>query len=92
MGNMTKDDYLHIFRRFWTEEGYAGIQPHLPTWSKSRASNFAFRHGIKMTAEAKTRRLQAMAEDARNTRKANHINAGRYPESTTENRLLMGKW
>jgi len=89
---MTKDDILHIFRQFWTTDGYAGIQPHLPTWSKSRASNFAHRHGIKMTPEAKTRLLQAMAEDSRNTRKANHIKAGCYPERTTENRLLMGRW
>ena len=26
---MTKDDYLHIFRTFWTEEGYAGIKAAL---------------------------------------------------------------
>ncbi len=91
MGNMTKDDYLHIFRTFWTEEGYAGIQPHLPTWSKSRASNFAFRHGIKMTDTGKTRIRHALCENARNTKKEKHF----VPVSladTPENRFLTARW
>ena len=88
---MTRDDILHIFRTFWTTEGYAGIVKHLPNWSKSRASNFAFRHGIKMEPDAKTRILQAMAENASNTRKNHHAKPVK-PERTTENKLLMGKW
>ena len=88
---MTRDDYLHIFRTFWPTEGYAGIVKHLPDWSKSRASNFAFRHGIKMMPEAKTRILQAMAENASNTRKNHHARPV-YPEGTTINNLLMRTW
>ena len=88
---MTRDDILHIFRTFWPSEGYAGIVKHLPNWSKSRASNFAFRHGIKMEPDAKTRILQAMAENASNTRKNHHAKPVK-PERTTENKLLMGKW
>lgn len=62
---MTKDDILYIFRTFWPEKAYEGIQPHLPGWSKSRASNFASRHGIRMNDEAKRRMLQDMAEASR---------------------------
>lgn len=86
---MTKDDTLHIFRTFWPEKGYEGIQPHLPGWSKSRASNFASRHGIRMNDEAKRRMLQDMAEASRQKpRKREAIT----PALSAENRFLMGKW
>lgn len=88
---MTSDDYLHIFRTFWPSEGYAGIVKHLPDWSHSRASNFAYRNGIKMSSEAKTRLLEGMSENARNTRKREHCSPIK-PERTLTNSLLMGKW
>lgn len=62
---MTKDDALHIFRTFWPEKGYEGIRPHLPDWSKSRASNFASRHGIRMTDEARRELQQKIGEQNR---------------------------
>lgn len=88
---MSRDDALHIFNTFWRTEGYAGIVKHLPTWSKSRASNFAYRHGIKMEPDAKARILQAMAENSSNTRKNHHAKPV-VPERTMENRVLMGRW
>ena len=48
---MANRDALAIFRQFWPTEGYAGIHPHLPEWSRSRASNFAHRNGIRMNDE-----------------------------------------
>lgn len=86
---MTKDETLYIFRTFWPEKGYDGIKPHLPEWSKSRASNFASRHGIRMDDEAKRRMLQDMAEASRQKpRKREAIT----PALSAENRFLMGKW
>jgi hypothetical protein len=88
---MTKDDYLHIFRTFWPSEGYAGIVKHLPEWSHSRASNFAYRNGIKMTDTGKTRIRQALCENARNTKKEKHFVPVRLAD-TPENRFLTARW
>jgi hypothetical protein len=90
-GRMNKDEILRIFHTFWPEEGYAGIAPHLPGWSKSRASNFACRHNIKMTVEGKKKVMQALAQNARNTRSNGHIVSGAL-EDTVENRFLTARW
>lgn len=88
---MKKEEILHIFRTFWPEQGYAGIAPHLPGWTASRATNFAYRNGIKMTDTGKTRIRQALCENARNTKNEKHF----VPVSladTPENRFLTARW
>ena len=52
---MKKDETLYIFRTFWPEKGYEGIQQYLPEWTRQRAGTFARRNGIRMTDEARTR-------------------------------------
>lgn len=88
---MTKDDTLHIFHTFWPSEGYAGIARHLPDWSKSRASNFAWRNGIKMNDEAKRDLAKSLAVTNLN-RHHGRAKPKPVPVKTSENRLLMGKW
>lgn len=90
---MTKDDYLHIFRQFWPTEGYAGIKRHLPDWSQSRASNFAWRNGIRMKPESKRENYQRTGQALRAAmREKAQASWDGKPESTTANRALAMRW
>ena len=74
---MTKDEILYIFRTFWPENGYEGIHPYLPGWSRSRDGAFASRNGIRMNEEDKKKPMKQKPIT---------------PTRSTENRFLMGKW
>lgn len=90
---MTKDDYLHIFRQFWPEHGYAGIKQRLPDWSQSRASNFAWRNGIRMKPESKRENYKRTGEAASAAmREKAQASWDGKPQATTVNRALAMRW
>jgi len=90
---MTKDDYLHIFRTFWPTKGYAGIKQLLPDWSQSRASNFAWRNGIRMKPESKRENYQRTGEAASAAmREKAQASWDGKPQATPENRFLTARW
>lgn len=84
---MTKDDALYIFRQFWPDNGYEGIRPYFPGWSRQRAGTFALRNGISMTPEARTR----IAREA-GKRGGDWAKKEIKPENTSANRLLNMRW
>lgn len=82
---MTKDDYLHIFRTFWPEQGFAGVEPHLPGWTRNRARSFACRHGIKMIPEKRDNLFREAGSRGGNKQPASAV-------QSMETRFLSARW
>lgn len=82
---MSNRDALEIFRQFWPEHGFAGIEPHLPGWSRNRASAFACRHGIKMIPEKRESLLREAGSRGGNKQPAPAV-------QSMETRFLSARW
>jgi len=82
---VTREDTLHIFRTFWPEHGFAGVEPHLPGWTRNRASAFAFRHGIKMIAEKRESLFREAGSRGGNMQPAPAV-------QSMETRFLSARW
>ena len=92
-GELSSSDALAIFQQFWPTKGYAGIKQHLPDWSQSRASNFAWRNGIRMKPESKRENYQRTGEAASAAmREKAQASWDGKPQSTTVNRALAMRW
>jgi len=90
---LSNRDALEIFRQFWPEHGFAGIKQHLPDWSQSRASNFAWRNGIRMKPESKRENYQRTGEAASAAmREKAQASWDGKPQATTVNRALAMRW
>ena len=82
---MTREYTLHIFRTFWPEQGFAGVEPHLPGWTRSGARSFACRHGIKMIPEKRDNLFREAGSRGGNKQPAPAV-------QSMETRFLSARW
>lgn len=82
---MSSSDALEIFRQFWPTKGFAGVEPHLPGWTRNRARSFACRHGIKMIPEKRDNLFREAGSRGGNKQPASAV-------QSMETRFLSARW